>query len=54
MTEPEACDALELAVCEMKLDERAVVTCAKPPMFADEQLGLKDGRRRDCRPHAEG
>lgn len=37
----EICDALEYAVLEMAEGERAVVTCSKPEMCADAQLGLE-------------
>ena len=34
--------AVERAVREMKLDERALVTCTKPALCTDAQLGLAD------------
>jgi len=37
----EVCDLLERAVAEMKNGERAVVTCSRPDMCIEEQLGLK-------------
>eukprot|EP00418_Pyrodinium_bahamense_P021980 CAMPEP_0179131474 /NCGR_PEP_ID=MMETSP0796-20121207/62457_1 /TAXON_ID=73915 /ORGANISM="Pyrodinium bahamense, Strain pbaha01" /LENGTH=416 /DNA_ID=CAMNT_0020830403 /DNA_START=384 /DNA_END=1634 /DNA_ORIENTATION=+ len=38
----EVCDALECAVLEMKKGERAIVTCTKPNMCMEAQLGLKE------------
>jgi FK506-binding protein 4/5 len=38
----EVCDALEYAVLEMKLQEKAVLTCTNPLLAAEAQLGLKD------------
>jgi len=38
----EVCDALEFAVLEMKKQERAILTCTKPAMCIEPQLGLKE------------
>mmetsp|Transcript_71380 Transcript_71380/g.220657 ORF Transcript_71380/g.220657 Transcript_71380/m.220657 type:complete len:601 (+) Transcript_71380:79-1881(+) len=38
----EVCDALEFAVLEMKKQERAIVTCTKPALCIEPQLGLKE------------
>lgn len=38
----EVCDALEYAILEMTEGERAVVTCSRPSMCADAQLGLEN------------
>jgi len=37
----EVCDALEFAVLDMKLGEKAVLTCTTPQLCCDEKLGLK-------------
>jgi len=38
----DACDCLECAVLEMKKGERAIITCTKPSLCLEAQLGLKE------------